>query len=128
MTSSRPREIYLVDVARILLRGIKREEIQRGPVFALPGSVNAYKEFEGTITVNSEEEGGVAIDTALGITLFINVIDVSATMALVEGSGSGKIQPGESVKAIIFLKDSVAIEEGQGLRIRGTGKPIRNRD
>ncbi|MFH0906711.1 MAG: elongation factor Tu [bacterium] len=112
------------DNAGILLRGIKREEIERGQVLVKPGSVTPHKEFEGEIYILSKEEGGRHTPFFKGYKpqFFIRTSDVTGDVTLPEGTEM--VMPGDTVNLKVSLVVPVALEEKQRFAIREGGKTV----
>ncbi|MFH1308856.1 MAG: elongation factor Tu [Patescibacteria group bacterium] len=113
------------DNAGILLRGVKKEDVQRGQVIAKPGSVTPHTEFEGEIYVLTKEEGGrhTPFFKSYKPQFYIRTTDVTGeVIALPEGTEM--VMPGDTVKATVKLIDPIALEEKQRFAIREGGKTV----
>jgi len=108
----------------VLLRGIKKEEIQRGQVLAKPGSINPHTEFVGEIYVLTKEEGGRHTPFFKGYKpqFFFRTTDVTGDVVLPEGTEM--VMPGDTVNLTIKLIAPIAMEEKQGFAIREGGKTV----
>ncbi|OGY52456.1 MAG: translation elongation factor Tu [Candidatus Buchananbacteria bacterium RIFCSPLOWO2_01_FULL_56_15] len=112
------------DNAGVLLRGTKKEEIERGQVLAKPGSITPHTEFEGTTYVLTKEEGGRHSPFFKGYKpqFYIGTADVTGDVELPEGAEM--VMPGDTVKLKIKLIKPVALEEKQRFAIREGGRTI----
>lgn len=112
------------DNAGILLRGVKREEIERGQILAKPGSVTPHTEFEGEIYILSKEEGGRHTPFFKGYRpqFFIRTSDVTGEITLPEGTEM--IMPGDTVNLKVRLLAPVALETKQRFALREGGKTV----
>jgi elongation factor Tu len=107
-----------------LLRGIEREDIERGQVLAKPGSIRPYTRFEGEVYVLSKDEGGrhTPFFTGYRPQFYIRTTDVTGTARLPEGVEM--VMPGDNIKMTIELITPVAIEEGLRFAIREGGRTV----
>ncbi|OGZ32909.1 MAG: translation elongation factor Tu [Candidatus Portnoybacteria bacterium RBG_13_40_8] len=113
------------DNAGILLRGLKKEDVERGQVIAKPGSVTPHTDFEGEVYILSKEEGGRHTPFFKGYKpqFYIRTTDVTGdVIALPEGAEM--VMPGDTVKLTIKLINPVALEEKQRFAIREGGKTV----
>jgi elongation factor Tu len=112
------------DNAGILLRGTKKEDVERGQVIAKPGSVTPHTEFEGEIYVLTKEEGGRHTPFFAGYKpqFYIRTTDVTGETTLPEGTEM--VMPGDTVNLKIKLMAPVALEEKQRFAIREGGKTV----
>jgi len=113
------------DNAGILLRGLKKEDVERGQVIAKPGSVTPHTDFEGEVYVLSKEEGGRHTPFFKGYKpqFYIRTTDVTGdVVALPEGTEM--VMPGDTVKVTINLINPIALEEKQRFAIREGGKTV----
>jgi elongation factor Tu len=112
------------DNTGILLRGVKREDIERGQVLAKPGSVTPHQEFEGEVYILSKEEGGRHTPFFSGYKpqLYIRTTDVTGEVTLPEGTEM--VMPGDTVNLKIKLMAPVALENKQRFAIREGGKTV----
>ena len=112
------------DNAGVLLRGTKKEEIERGQVLAKPGSITPHTEFEGTTYVLTKEEGGRHSPFFKGYKpqFYIGTADVTGDVELPEGAEM--VMPGDTVKLKIKLIKPVALEEKHRFAIREGGRTI----
>lgn len=108
----------------ILLRGLKKEDVERGQVVAKPGSVTPHSEFECEVYVLSKEEGGRHSPFFSGYKpqFYIRTTDVTGEITLPEGMEM--VMPGDTVKLSVKLITPVALEEKQRFAIREGGKTV----
>jgi len=106
------------DNVGILLRGVKREEIQRGQVLAKPGSIHPHTEFTAQVYILKGEEGGrhSAFFTGYRPQFYVKTCDVTGEVTL--PSGTEMVMPGDNVELTIKLMVPVAIEEKMRFAIR----------
>ena len=117
------------DNAGILLRGFKKEDIERGMVLAKPGSITPHKKFESEVYVLKKEEGGRHTPFFAGYRpqFFIRTTDVTGTIDAYtadDGSTVEMVMPGDRIKMTVSLISDVAIEEGMRFAIREGGRTI----
>ncbi|MGB6043450.1 MAG: elongation factor Tu [Pirellulales bacterium] len=112
------------DNVGMLLRGIKREEIERGQVLAKPGSITPHTGFEAEIYVLSKEEGGRHTPFFSGYRpqFYFRTTDVTGTANL--ASGAEMCMPGDNAKLVVELQKPIAIDEGVRFAIREGGKTV----
>ncbi len=112
------------DNAGILLRGLKKEDVERGQVIARPGSVTPHTEFEAEIYILTKEEGGRHTPFFAGYKpqFYIRTTDVTGEVTLPQGTEM--VMPGDTVKCSIKLIQPVALEEKQRFAIREGGKTV----
>jgi elongation factor Tu len=112
------------DNAGILLRGTKKEDIERGQVLAKPGTVTPHTEFDAEIYILSKEEGGRHTPFFKGYKpqFYIRTTDVTGEVELPEGTEM--VMPGDTVSLKIKLGDPIALEEQQRFAIREGGKTV----
>ncbi|MCX6810810.1 MAG: elongation factor Tu [Candidatus Berkelbacteria bacterium] len=110
------------DNVGVLLRGVEREDIERGQVLAKPGSVTPHTEFEATIYVLTKEEGGRHTPFTKGYKpqFYIGTTDVTGE---VEFEGE-MVMPGDEVKITVKLIVPIALEENLRFAIREGGKTV----
>ncbi|MCS5710251.1 elongation factor Tu [Candidatus Berkiella aquae] len=108
----------------VLLRGTKREDIERGQVLAAPGSITPHKKFEAEIYVLSKEEGGrhTPFITGYKPQFYFRTTDVTGSIDLPEGIEM--VMPGDNVKIIGTLINPIAMEEGLKFAIREGGRTV----
>ena len=112
------------DNAGILLRGTKKEDVQRGQVLSKPGTINPHTEFEAEVYVLTKEEGGRHKPFFKGYKpqFYIRTTDVTGEVELPEGSEM--VMPGDTVKLKIKLIVPVAMEEKVRFAIREGGRTV----
>jgi len=112
------------DNVGILLRGLKKEDVERGQVLSKTGSVIAHTEFETEVYVLSKEEGGRHTPFFKGYKpqFYIRTTDVTGEVFLPEGMEM--VMPGDTVKLSVKLIAPVALEEKQRFAIREGGKTV----
>jgi len=112
------------DNAGILLRGIKKEDVERGQVLAKPGTVTPHTEFESEVYILTKDEGGRHKPFFKGYKpqFYIRTTDVTGEVTLPEGTEM--VMPGDTVKFTVKLIMPVALEEQQRFAIREGGKTI----
>lgn len=108
----------------VLLRGTKREDVERGQVLAAPGSITPHKKFEAEIYVLSKEEGGrhTPFITGYKPQFYFRTTDVTGSIDLPEGVEM--IMPGDNTKIIGTLINPIAMEEGLKFAIREGGRTV----
>ncbi len=112
------------DNVGVLLRGIKKEEVERGQVLAAPGTITPHTEFEAEVYVLSKEEGGRHTPFFSGYKpqFYFMTADVTGEVTLPEGVEM--VMPGDTVNLKVKLIAPVAMEEGQRFAIREGGKTV----
>jgi len=112
------------DNAGVLLRGTKKEDIERGQVLAKPGSITPHTEFEGEVYILTKEEGGRHTPFLKGYKpqFYIRTTDVTGEVELPEGTEM--VMPGDTVNLKIKLVSPVAMEESMRFAIREGGKTV----
>jgi elongation factor Tu len=112
------------DNAGILLRGTKKDEVERGQVLAKPGSVTPHTEFEAEVYVLSKDEGGRHTPFFKGYKpqFYIRTCDVTGDVQLPDGTEM--VMPGDTVNLKVKLIHPVALEEKQRFAIREGGKTV----
>jgi elongation factor Tu len=112
------------DNAGILLRGTKKEEVERGQVLAKPGSITPHTEFESEVYILKKEEGGRHTPFVKGYKpqFYVRTTDVTGEVEL--PAGSEMIMPGDTVKLKVKLGKEVAMEEKMRFAIREGGKTV----
>jgi elongation factor Tu len=117
------------DNAGLLLRGLKKEEIERGMVIAKPGSITPHTEFEGEVYVLTEKEGGRKTPFFPGYKpqFYVRTTDVTGTIKSFtadDGSSAEMVMPGDRIKMNVELINAIAIEQGMRFAIREGGRTI----
>jgi elongation factor Tu len=112
------------DNAGILLRGTKKEEVERGMVLAKPGTINPHTEFEAQVVVLTKEEGGRHKPFFKGYKpqFYIRTTDVTGEVILPEGTEM--VMPGDTINFVVKLIKPVAMEEKMKFAIREGGKTV----
>ena len=112
------------DNAGVLLRGIAREEVQRGQVLAKPGTVTPHTVFDCEVYVLSKEEGGrhTPFFTNYRPQFYFRTTDVTGVVTLPEGTEM--VMPGDNVKLHVELIAPIALEEGTKFSIREGGRTV----
>ncbi|QRN82258.1 elongation factor Tu [Chloroflexota bacterium] len=112
------------DNVGLLLRGIGREDVERGMVIAKPGSITPHTKFEGEVYILTREEGGrhSAFFTGYRPQFFIRTMDVTGTVTLPEGTEM--VLPGDRVNMEVELIVPVALENGSQFAIREGGLTV----
>jgi len=107
-----------------LLRGIERDEVERGQVLAAPGSIKPHTKFEAEVYCLSKEEGGRHTPFFNGYRpqFYIRTTDVTGTIKLPEGVEM--VMPGDNIKMTVELITPVALEEGVRFAIREGGRTV----
>ncbi len=112
------------DNVGILLRGIKREDIERGQVIAKPGSITPHTKFEAEVYVLSKEEGGRHTPFFSGYRpqFYFRTTDVTGTAQLL--GGAEMCMPGDNVKIGVELHTPIAMDDGVRFAIREGGRTV----
>jgi elongation factor Tu len=117
------------DNAGLLLRGLKKEDIERGMVLAKPGSITPHTQFEGEVYVLQEKEGGRKTPFFPGYRpqFYVRTTDVTGTIKSFtsdDGSDAEMVMPGDRIKMTVELINAIAIEQGMRFAIREGGRTI----
>ena len=112
------------DNAGILIRGLKKEEVERGQVLAHPGTITPHIEFEAEVYILTKEEGGRHTPFFSGYKpqFYIRTTDVTGEASLPQGTEM--VMPGDTINLIIKLIAPVALEEKQRFAIREGGHTV----
>ena len=112
------------DNVGILLRGTKREDIERGQVLAKPGSINPHTKFEAEVYVLSKEEGGRHTPFFKGYRpqFYFRTTDVTGAVELPEGVEM--VMPGDNIKVKVELIAPIAMDDGLRFAIREGGRTV----
>ncbi|OHA00244.1 MAG: translation elongation factor Tu [Candidatus Sungbacteria bacterium RIFCSPHIGHO2_02_FULL_47_11] len=112
------------DNAGILLRGLKKEDVERGQVIVKPGSVTPHTEFDSEVYILTKEEGGRHTPFFGGYKpqFYIRTTDVTGEVTLPQGTEM--VMPGDTIKFTVKLIVPVALEEKQRFAIREGGKTV----
>ncbi|MCD9095952.1 elongation factor Tu [Luteimonas fraxinea] len=112
------------DNAGLLLRGTKRDDVERGQVLAKPGSIKPHTEFEAEVYVLSKDEGGRHTPFFKGYRpqFYFRTTDITGACELPEGTEM--VMPGDNVKMVVTLINPVAMDEGLRFAIREGGRTV----
>src|SRR5438445_753295 len=112
------------DNAGILLRGTKKEDVERGQVLAKPGSITPHAKFECEVYVLSKEEGGrhTPFFNNYRPQFYFRTTDVTGSVELPKGTEM--VMPGDNVKMVVTLITPIAMEQGLRFAIREGGKTV----
>lgn len=112
------------DNVGVLLRGIKKEDTERGQVLAKPGSITPHSEFDGQVYILTKEEGGrhTPFFTGYKPQFYFRTTDVTGDVTLAKGTEM--VMPGDTVNLTIKLMAPIAMEDGQRFAIREGGKTV----
>ena len=112
------------DNVGVLLRGTKREDVERGQVLALPGSITPHTHFEAEVYILSKDEGGRHTPFFKGYRpqFYFRTTDVTGAVELPEGVEM--VMPGDNIKVKIELIAPIAMEEGLRFAIREGGRTV----
>ena len=112
------------DNVGILLRGTKREEVERGQVLAKPGSITPHTKFEAEVYVLSKEEGGrhTPFFNNYRPQFYFRTTDVTGAVEL--PAGTEMVMPGDNVKIKVALIAPIAMEQGLRFAIREGGRTV----
>ncbi|MFM4669467.1 elongation factor Tu [Aeromonas media] len=107
-----------------LLRGVKREDVERGQVLAKPGSIKPHTKFESEVYVLSKEEGGRHTPFFKGYRpqFYFRTTDVTGTIELPEGVEM--VMPGDNIKMVVTLIAPIAMDDGLRFAIREGGRTV----
>jgi len=108
----------------VLLRGTKREEVERGQVLAKPGSITPHTKFEAEVYVLTKEEGGRHTPFFQGYRpqFYFRTTDVTGNCELPKGTEM--VMPGDNIKMVVTLISPIAMENGLRFAIREGGKTV----
>ena len=108
----------------VLLRGIQRNEIERGQVLAKPGTIHPHKKFKGQVYVLTKEEGGrhTPFFNNYRPQFYFRTTDVTGVVNLPEGTEM--VMPGDNITMTIELITPIAIEKGLKFAIREGGRTV----
>ena len=112
------------DNVGVLLRGTKRDDVERGQVLAKPGSIKPHTKFEAEVYVLSKEEGGRHTPFFNGYRpqFYFRTTDVTGTCDL--DTGIEMVMPGDNVKLVVNLHSPIAMDEGLRFAIREGGRTV----
>jgi elongation factor Tu len=108
----------------LLLRGIKREDVERGQVVVKPGSITPHTDFEGNVYILSKDEGGRhnPFYSNYRPQFYFRTTDVTGVITLPEGTEM--VMPGDTTEMSVELIQPIAMEEGLGFAIREGGRTV----
>jgi elongation factor Tu len=112
------------DNVGLLLRGIDKDDVERGQVLAKPGSIKPHKKFKGEVYVLSKEEGGRHTPFFKGYRpqFYFRTTDVTGVAQLPEGMEM--VMPGDNVQLVVELITPVAMDKGLRFAIREGGRTV----
>ena len=112
------------DNVGVLLRGTKREEVERGQVLAKPGSITPHTKFEAEVYVLTKEEGGRHTPFFNGYRpqFYFRTTDVTGSCEL--PTGTEMVMPGDNIKMVVTLINPIAMEQGLRFAIREGGRTV----
>ena len=112
------------DNVGILLRGLKKEDVERGQVIAKPGSIKPHKKFKGEVYVLSKDEGGRHTPFFKGYRpqFYFRTTDVTGSVEL--PAGTEMVMPGDNIQMTIELITPIAMDEGLRFAIREGGRTV----
>ena len=112
------------DNVGVLLRGTKREEVERGQVLAKPGSITPHTKFEAEVYVLTKEEGGRHTPFFNGYRpqFYFRTTDVTGSCELPQGTEM--VMPGDNIKMVVTLINPIAMEQGLRFAIREGGRTV----
>jgi elongation factor Tu len=108
----------------LLLRGTKREDVERGQVVVKPGSITPHTEFEGQVYILAKDEGGRhnPFYSNYRPQFYFRTTDVTGVITLPEGTEM--VMPGDNTEISVTLIQPIAMEEGLGFAIREGGRTV----
>ena len=117
-------EVQAGDNVGVLLRGIDKEEVERGQVLAKPGAVTPHTNFEAQVYILSKEEGGRHTPFFNGYRpqFYFRTTDVTGTANL--PTGVEMVMPGDNVEMVVELINPIAMEDGLRFAIREGGRTV----
>jgi len=112
------------DNVGLLLRGIEKEELERGMVIAAPGSITPHTKFKGEVYVLTKEEGGRHTPFFPGYRpqFYFRTTDVTGVITLPEGVEM--VMPGDNVNMVVSLISPIAMDDGLRFAIREGGRTV----
>jgi len=112
------------DNAGLLLRGLKKEDVERGQVLAGPKSINPHNKFEAEVYVLTKDEGGRHTPFFKGYKpqFYIRTTDVTGAVEL--PAGTEMVMPGDTISIVVELVSKVAMEDGMRFAIREGGRTV----
>jgi len=117
------------DNVGVLLRGLKKEDVERGQVLAKPGSIKPHKKFDGEVYILKKEEGGRSTPFKAGYKpqFYFRTTDVTGTISAFtadDGSNAEVVMPGDRIKMSAELIAPIAMEQGLRFAIREGGRTV----
>jgi elongation factor Tu len=117
------------DTVGLLLRGIQKDDVERGMVIAAPGSITPHTQFESEVYFLTEKEGGRKTPFFPGYRpqFYVRTSDISGTITCFtaeDGSATDMVIPGDRVKMTVELIRAIAIEQGMRFAIREGSRTI----
>jgi elongation factor Tu len=117
------------DNVGILIRGVQKEDIERGMVLAQPGTITPHRKFEAEVYVLTKEEGGrhTPFFTGYRPQFYVRTTDVTGTIVQFtgdDGSATDMVMPGDRIKMTAELINPIAIEQGMRFAIREGGRTV----
>jgi elongation factor Tu len=117
------------DNVGVLLRGIQKDDIERGMVIAKPGSITPHTQFESEVYILKKEEGGRHTPFFPGYRpqFYVRTTDVTGTISAFtadDGSAAEMVMPGDRIKMTVELINPIAIEQGMRFAIREGGRTV----
>ena len=117
------------DNVGILIRGIQKEDIERGMVLSVPGSITPHKKFEAEVYILNKEEGGrhTPFFTGYRPQFYVRTTDVTGTILKFtgdDGSAAEMVMPGDRIKMTAELINPIAIEQGLRFALREGGRTV----
>ncbi|GAA1167373.1 elongation factor Tu [Nesterenkonia sandarakina] len=108
----------------LLLRGLKRDDVERGQVVAAPGSITPHTQFEANVYILSKDEGGRhnPFYTNYRPQFYFRTTDVTGVISLPEGTEM--VMPGDNTEMTVELIQEIAMEDGLGFAIREGGRTV----
>jgi elongation factor Tu len=108
----------------VLLRGVKREEVERGQVLAKPGSITPHAKFNAQVYVLTKEEGGrhTPFFTGYRPQIYVRTTDVTGVIKLPDGVEM--VMPGDNINMEVELITTIAMEKGMRFAIREGGRTV----
>jgi len=112
------------DNVGVLLRGTKRDDVERGQVLAHPGTINPHTDFEAEVYILSKDEGGRHTPFFKGYRpqFYFRTTDITGACELPEGVEM--VMPGDNIKMVVTLINPIAMEEGLRFAIREGGRTV----
>jgi elongation factor Tu len=122
-------EAFAGDNVGVLLRGVQKEDIERGMVLAQPGTITPHTEFESQVYILTKEEGGrhTPFFTGYRPQFYVRTTDVTGKITAFtadDGSETEMVMPGDRIKMSVELIQPIAIENGMRFAIREGGRTV----